>query len=100
MKEAGIKNTRLLIDIHSRLSFPLINIIMLVVGVSLATRGEIKSGLATTAMGIFISLLYWLGYTASLSMGYTGILPPVLAAWLVPIIFGGVAVYLFIDIPE
>jgi|GEM_PF-306430 len=100
LRDAGIKNTRLLIDIHSRLSFPLINIIMLLVGVSLATRGEIKSGLITTAMGIFISLLYWLGYTACLSMGYTGILSPVFSAWLVPVIFGGVALYLFVTIPE
>jgi lipopolysaccharide export LptBFGC system permease protein LptF len=73
---------------------------MLVVGVSLATRGEIKSGLVTTAIGIFISLLYWLGYTASLSLGYMGILPPIFAAWLVPVAFGCVAVYLFMEIPE
>jgi len=100
LKEAGIKNIKLLIDIHSRLSYPLINIIMLVVGISLATRGEIKSGLVTTAIGIFISLLYWLGYTASLSLGYTGILPPIFPAWLVPVAFGCVAVYLFSAIPE
>lgn len=100
LKEAGIKNIKLIIDIHSRLSYPLINIIMLVVGISLATRGEIKSGLVTTAIGISISLFYWLGYTASLSLGYTGILPPIFAAWLVPAVFGGAAVYLFNAIPE
>lgn len=100
LKEAGIKNIKLVIDIHARLSYPLINLIMLVVGISLANGREIKSGLVTTAIGIFISLLYWLAYTASLSLGYAGILPPVLAAWLVPAVFGAAAVYLFGQIPE
>ncbi|HET6514579.1 MAG TPA: LptF/LptG family permease [Thermodesulfovibrionales bacterium] len=100
LKEAGVKNTKLLVDIYSRLSYPLINVIMLVVGISLATRGEIKSGLVTTAIGIFISLLYWLGFTASLAMGYTGILRPIFAAWLVPLLFCGAALYLFRGIPE
>lgn len=100
LKEAGIKNIKLLVDINSRLSYPLINIIMVVIGISLAARGGIEGGLVTAATGIFISFLYWLGYTAFLSMGYAGILPPVLSAWLVPLIFGGAAFYLFSRIPE
>lgn len=100
LKEAGIRNTKLVIDIHSRLSYPLINLIMVVAGISLAARERIKGGLVTAATGIAIGLLYWLGFTASLSMGYTGILPPVLAAWLVPMLFGGGALYLFRVIPE
>jgi lipopolysaccharide export LptBFGC system permease protein LptF len=35
-----------------------------------------------------------------LSMGYAGIVPPFIAAWLMPIIFGTVAVHLFRKIPE
>jgi len=100
LKEAGIRNTKLLVDIHARFSYPLINLIMLVVGVSLATGREIKSGLVTTAIGLSISLVYWLTYTAALSLGYAGILPPVIAAWLVPLVFGAVSVYLFTTIPE
>lgn len=100
LKEAGIKNIKLLVDINARLSYPLINIIMVVIGISLATRGGMEGGLVTAAIGIFISFIYWLGYTALLSLGYTGILPPVLASWLVPFTFGGTAVYLFRKIPE
>jgi len=100
LKSAGFKNTKLLVDIQSRISYPLINAIMLVLGIALAVRGVVGSGLVTAAVGIFISLLYWVAYTTSLSMGYTGLLPPIPAAWLMPLLFGGMAWHLFRKIPE
>jgi len=100
LKSAGFRNTKLLVDIQSRISYPLINAIMLVLGIALAARGVVGGGLVTAAIGIFISLLYWVAYTTSLSMGYTGILPPIPAAWLMPLLFGGMAWYLFRKIPE
>ena len=33
-------------------------------------------------------------------MGYARILPPLFAAWIVPILFGVVAAYFFYKIPE
>ena len=100
LRDAGFRNTKLVVDIQSRISYPLINVIMLVLGVALATRGVVGGGLVTAAVGIFISLLYWVTYTLSLSMGYTGIFPSILAAWLVPALFGILAFYLFRTIPE
>ena len=100
LKSAGFRNTKLLVDIQSRISYPLINAIMLVLGIALAARGVVGGGLVTAAIGIFISLLYWVAYTTSLSMGYTGILPPISAAWLMPLLFGGMAWHLFRKIPE
>jgi lipopolysaccharide export LptBFGC system permease protein LptF len=35
-----------------------------------------------------------------LSMGYTRVIPPAVATWIVPMLFGTVAVYLFRKIPE
>lgn len=100
LKNAGFRNSKLLVDIQSRISYPLVNTVMLTLGVALATSGLAGGGLITAAIGIFISLLYWVGYTASLSMGYTGILPPIMAAWLMPVLFGGIAFYIFKKIPE
>lgn len=100
LRNAGFRNTKLIVDVQSRISYPLINLIMLVLGIALASRGVVGGGLVTAAVGIFISLLYWVTYTLSLSMGYTGIFPAALAAWLVPAIFGIMAVHLFRTIPE
>ena len=56
--------------------------------------------LLTAGLGLLISLIYWLGYTFSIMTGYAGIMPPVLAAWIIPVLFGTLAVYLFITTPE
>ncbi|MEK6673618.1 MAG: LptF/LptG family permease [Nitrospirota bacterium] len=100
LESSGMKNIKLTVDINSRISFPLINIVMIVLGIALASRTDMGSGLVTSAIAIFISLLYWLGYTSFLSMGYTGLLDPVIAAWIVPLIFGAAAFYMYKNIPE
>ncbi len=100
LRNAGFRNIKLIVDIQSRISYPLINVIMLVLGIALAARGIVGGGLITTAVGIFISLVYWVAYTTSLSMGYTGILPPLVAAWLIPLLFAAMSCYLFVKIPE
>lgn len=100
LKEAGFKNNKLTVDIQSRMATPLTNLIMMILGLSLAVSGEMRSGLVTAAVGIGISLFYWLCLSLVLSMSYTGILPPPIGPWLVPLLFGSFATYRFSKIPE
>jgi lipopolysaccharide export system permease protein len=100
LKKAGFRNTKLAVDINSKISFPLINFFMMLLGISLSLRINLGGGLFSAGLGLLLSLCYWFGFTLSLSMGYAGILPPLLAAWIVPLVFGSAAVYLFIKIPE
>lgn len=100
LRESGFRNVKPLVYIYSKASFPLVNLIMLILGISLAMTGKHGSGLITAAIGIGISLLYWVGFTTALSLGYTGLLPPLAATWLMPVIFGTGAFYLFRKIPE
>ncbi len=100
LKSAGFNNMRLFVDLNSRISFPLINAFMLLLGMSLSGRFRAGGGLFTAGIGLSISLLYWFGYSFALSMGYAGILPPLISAWVVPLLFGSVAVYMFIKTPE
>lgn len=99
LKEAGFKNNKILVDLQSRIAYPLINLIMMILGTSLATSGFMRSGLITAAIGIGISLLYWLCLSIVLSMSYTGILPP-FGPWSIPLMFGLYAIYRFAKIPE
>ncbi|MBI4689411.1 MAG: LptF/LptG family permease [Nitrospirae bacterium] len=100
LEEAGFKNLKLIVDLNAKVSYPLINFFMVLLGISLAVKGRTGGGLVTTAIGIFISLLYWFGHVLSLSLGYAGILPAVIATWLVPVMFGIIAINLFVRIPE
>ena len=100
LKTAGFNNIKLIVDLNSKISFPLINIFMMLLGMALSSRAKKGGGLVTAGLGLLISLFYWLGFTFSLSIGYAGIIPPVLAAWAVPFLFGTLAVYLFLETPE
>lgn len=100
LKAAGIRDSRLTVDLYSKISYPLSNLFMMILGISLSVMGLSRGGLFAAGLGIFISFAYWLLYTLMLSMGYTGVLPPAIATWIVPIIFGMVAAYVFRKIPE
>jgi lipopolysaccharide export system permease protein len=100
MKKAGFNNTKLMVDINSKISFPIINLFMMLLGIALAVRAGFGGGLFSAGLGLLTSLAYWFSYSFSLSMGYAGILPPLLAAWIVPFFFGTFAVVLFMNMQE
>ncbi|MEW6002622.1 MAG: LptF/LptG family permease [Nitrospirota bacterium] len=100
LNNAGFRNTKLIVDLNLKGSYPLTNFFMLLLGISLSLRNNFGGGLFAAGLGLFISLLYWLGYTLMLSLGYAGIVPPFLSAWTIPILFGIAAIFLFVKIPD
>jgi lipopolysaccharide export system permease protein len=89
---------------------------MLLLGISLSIGGEQKgiekifrtksqgthsnAGVVSAGLGLLISVFYWLGYSFSLSLGYSGTVPPIMAPWIVPVLFCVVSLYLYFNIPE
>jgi len=100
LQRAGFSDTKLIVDLNSKISYPLTNLFLIVLGISFSVMGRVGGGFFAAGIGFFISFLYWLAYTFMLSMGYARIFPPFLAAWTVPIVFGAAAAYLFYKIPE
>ena len=100
LRKAGFRNVKLAIDINSKVSFPLITVFMMLLGISLALRMKFGGGFLSAGIGLVISLVYGFSYTFFLSMGYAGILHPLLAAWIMPGIFSLLSAYLYMTIPE
>ncbi|HMK49964.1 MAG TPA: LptF/LptG family permease [Thermodesulfovibrionales bacterium] len=100
LKASGFRDAKLGVDIQARLSYPLANLFMLVLGLSLSLIGRSGGGLFAAGLGISICFIYWLAYTFMLSMGYARVVPAVVATWVIPSISGAVAMYLFNRIPE
>jgi|WetSurMetagenome_2_1015567.scaffolds.fasta_scaffold00703_16 lipopolysaccharide export system permease protein len=116
LTEAGFKNNKLSVDVSARLSYPIINLFMLLLGISLSVGGEQKgfekifgtkiqgahshAGMLSAGLGLVISVAYWLGYTFALSLGYSGAVPPIVAPWIVPVLFSLLSLYLYANIPE
>ncbi len=100
LKTAGFRNLKLAVDLNSKISFPMVSLFMMILGMALSLRMRIGGGLISAGLGLLISLFYWLSYTFSLSMGYAGVIPALISAWTVPLIFSALAAYLFLHIPE
>ena len=83
----GYDATGYLVDMNIKLSFPVINVIMIIIGTVIAL-GVKKGGTAVSvSIGVIFCFLYLvtLGFTRAL--GISGVLPPSLSAWMANIIF-------------
>lgn len=99
LKAAGFKNKELVIVLHSRFASPMLNLIMVILGVAVAARHSLGALKATT-IGVLVTALYWLVMTISAALGLTGVIPPFAATWLSPAIFIAAATALYSRIPE
>jgi len=100
LKNEGFSDPKLIVDLNSKISFPLTNLFMVLLGISFSVMSRIGGGIVAAGLGIFISIIYWLMYTLVLSMGYARIIPPFVSTWIVAVLFGSISVYLFMKIPE
>lgn len=96
-KSSGMKITNsLLVDLHYKVAFPFISLIIIMVAAPFAMltmRGGVLIGIG---MSIVIGLLYYAVIAISLAFGKAGIwiFPPFLAAWFGNILFLGLGIYL------
>ena len=99
MRAEGYDATRYEVDLQAKISFPFVCIIMTMIGAGLAARGKIKDGLAISIVyGLGTVFLYAIAFfLLFLRLGYAGILPPILAAWGVNLLFFCLAAYLFLN---
>ncbi|MBI5665229.1 MAG: LptF/LptG family permease [Nitrospirae bacterium] len=88
LERAGFRNIRYIIQLYEKLSYPTINFVMILFGISLALNSRWGGGMMAAGLGVIISVLYWLLYSVSISLGNTGILQPWLAPWISPVVFG------------
>jgi len=92
----GFGPVRQRVDLQFKFSFALLPVIMAVVGLPIGfwreKGGSIALGLAS---GLVLSFLYLITMELARSLGYTGLLPPLMAAWLPNLIFLLFGAYLF-----
>lgn len=94
----GYDATHYRVDLQAKAAYPLTALILTLIGAGLAARGKIQKGLASgVAYGLIITFLYWIAFNFCLSLGYAGMLPPVIAAWSVNLISLCVAGYLLLN---
>jgi lipopolysaccharide export system permease protein len=95
LRASGARVANYLVDLHLKLAFPLINLIVVMIGSSLATRLRMQSAALGFGFSAAIAFLYYVLMRTGQALGYNGVLPPYAAAWMGDALFGGVALAMF-----
>lgn len=77
------------------LTFPLANLILLLVGLPLVMRHERAAGIEGLAKGLLLCLFFFAADFVCRNLGVQGSLDPLLASWLPVLFFGSLGVVLF-----
>lgn len=88
LEKAGFKNLKYIVRLYEKLSYPTINFIMALFGISLALHSRWGGGIKAAGFGVIVSIIYWVLYSTGISLGNMGILPPVVASLICPVVFG------------
>ncbi|MBN1949397.1 MAG: LptF/LptG family permease [Candidatus Cloacimonetes bacterium] len=86
-----------LVDLNMKISFPFANLIILLFSVPLISASNRSRGRGLMfGLGLLVCFLYLSTLRISQSLGYNGILSPVMAAWLPNILFLAIGCYFVI----
>ena len=84
----GYDATPYRVDLHGKFALPVACLIVCLIGAGITVRKITQHGLSLNiAHGIAVIFVYWIIHSFCMSLGYGGMLPPVIAAWASNFIF-------------
>jgi LPS export ABC transporter permease LptF/LPS export ABC transporter permease LptG len=97
LRSGGHQVGAYLVQLHSKLSFPLVHVIMALVAIPFALISPRTGGRAVgIGVALVIAVGYWMVHAVALAFGRADLLPPVLAAWVANIVFAGLGTVLLL----
>ncbi len=84
------------VDLHQKIAFPFANMAVILVGMPLALLTGRRKAFTFTSLGIAIAIgfFFYVINAVGLALGKGGFFPPMASAWLAPLIFFMLAMYL------
>jgi LPS export ABC transporter permease LptG len=98
LKKGGFDTLSLEVDLYSKIAYPAVNFIMLLIGLPFAFKMGKRGALFGMAVSILLGIMFWALFNLFTAMGGYGILPPLLAAWAPNLFFGFGGFYLALNI--
>ena len=97
LQEAGLEVDHLWTDLHTKIAFPFVSLIMTILGVPFALSIGRKGALHGIAVGVFLGIFYWGAFGVFGVLGTNGLLAPLLAAWGPNLVFGSSSLVLLLS---
>jgi lipopolysaccharide export system permease protein len=84
----GYDATPYRVDFHGKFALPFACLILCVIGTGITLGKNTQRGLSIAIIyGMAVVFVYWIGQSFCLSLGYGGVLSPIIAAWTANFIF-------------
>lgn len=99
LRQAGFDTTRLNVQWHEKFAYPLLAVIIVLVGVPFSFSVGRGGALGGVAVGLLLAIFYLSVSRLFEAMGVVGQVPPLLAAWSGNLIFLFGGLYLFLRMP-
>jgi lipopolysaccharide export system permease protein len=99
LQQSGFDVVRLKVQLHQKLAYPLMALVMAVLGVPFALSAGRRGALAGVAVAVGVAVVYIALFRLFEAMGNLSQLPPGIAAWSPDIIFGLAGGYLILKVP-
>lgn len=92
-QKAGIDTTSYEVLFWSKISLALVPLVMAILAIPFGVHRSRHTSLARdVTLCFFLIIIYWLFFSTALSMGKSGSLPPLIAAWLPSVMFFAIGV--------
>jgi lipopolysaccharide export LptBFGC system permease protein LptF len=98
LRSSGLNVVPYLVELHRKLAFPFITLIMALIAVPFAVTTGKRGAMYGVGAGIVLAILYWTAISVFAGIGAAGLISPALAAWAPNIVFGCVALYLLLTV--
>ncbi len=96
LEAAGFQARKYLVELYSKLSFPLVNLVMVLVAIPFALQSPRHGRLFGVGLAVAIMAGYLVVHYIALAFARADLLPPLLAAWTANVIFLGIGVSLLL----
>ena len=96
LEATGFQVKKYLVELYSKVAFPLVNLIMVLVAIPFSLQSPRGGRLFGIALAIAIMAGYLVVHYVALAFARADLLPPLLAAWTANIIFLGLGTSLFL----
>jgi LPS export ABC transporter permease LptG/LPS export ABC transporter permease LptF len=98
MEALNVDVARLKVQLHRKLAFPLVCLIMTLIGIRFSFTVGQRGALYGIGLSIFIGILYWMCLNLFEAMGNYAWLPPLVAAWAPNFLFASGGAYMMLTL--
>lgn len=98
LEESGQKALELEVQLYNKIAFPMVSLVMALVGLPFAFRLGRQGALYGIGVSVVVGIVFMGVFAFFTTMGEAGALPPAVAVWSPGVIFGLLSLYLFLGI--